>query len=155
MNSFRKCLPWRYFGFDFCASLFSQWAGGLKMLITIVLMAPPLLGYGRNGQICSIMLPMSGIDHLNCFNQSISIFLYRLYWNNMRADCWHLFIFILAADCFSSQRKPAPLASTLLLPTGSSSLTHHGIPHMTYRAYTGCTASVSSNKCLCTASWLR
>lgn len=90
-----------------------------------------------------------------------SVFLYKLYGNKMSAWCWQnhlivlLHIFILAADCFSSQREPVHLASTSLLPTGSSSLMPHGIPRMTYRAYTECTASVSSSKSLCTASWLR
>lgn len=63
MNSFRKCFPWRFFSFDFCASWFSQQAAGLKTLTTTVLMVPPLLGYGRNGQMSSVMLPMSGMDY--------------------------------------------------------------------------------------------
>ncbi len=42
MNVLRKCFC-GYLTFDFCASLLSQRAAGLKTLITIVLMVPPVL----------------------------------------------------------------------------------------------------------------
>lgn len=61
----------------------------------------------------------------------------------------------LGDDCFSFQQKQDHLASTLWLPTGSSSSMRHGTPLMTSRAYTECTASASWSQCSCTVSWLR
>lgn len=99
-------------------------------------MAPPMSQTGRHGQRGSTILPISGTDYVTvniCFAGYTDIL------NGFLTKS----VDISADDCFSSRREPALSASTSWLPTGSSSLMLHGIRPMTYRAFTGFTASVS------------